>query len=575
MIEDVLNDKVLWRDNPVGEVNTLKNDIDLGNNDLLNVGVVSASSIMVQGQGLEEGITEAVARCVEEAGKAEASANAAAANADSAEASAIRAEEAAEQAELPIVSPGDEGKVLTVSPLLEKEWAEVPDELPPYSVADEGKILKVSSLGETEWGMEEKELPSYTLLDAGKTLSVNETGNAVEWTDPLKGSAPQTIVRAQVGSRPDGWTAADCDAPVASLSYSGNVVTVEAGLQVAYADNGRVQLSEELAAPQTVDLSAAADGIYHIAVNMNADCSFSTPSYSKDYPQLVTRNLLAYPVPVAASTSESGREIPFSVDGDLATYWSTSVGSGTAIIGEWIECTLPDTKGGTKSVVAKAASAYAGSAPATADIEQQIDGVWTKVGAVKYLSNVLYGSFQATAGNATLRIKATAGTVSSSYGWTIADIQVSDLTAGDLYNPATVTMYDKDDNPIRRVYLGWVEKVAGVITDVHCYSLGSSVTVPVNDGGLVGNNTTVVEALPYIFSRNANAKAQIFAEGFWGNTGWIYANVSYGTNASLLEDSLRIYTGEGTPSHKTSFSGSDFTEFVSASRVRVTVDRGY
>jgi hypothetical protein len=362
---------------------------------------------------------------------------------------------------------------------------------------------------------------------------------------------------------------------VASLSYSGNVVTVEAGLQVAYADNGRVQLSEELAAPQTVDLSAAADGIYHIAVNMNADCSFSTPSYSKDYPQLVTRNLLAYPVPVAASTSESGREIPFSVDGDLATYWSTSVGSGTAIIGEWIECTLPDTKGGTKSVVAKAASAYAGSAPATADIEQQIDGVWTKVGAVKYLSNVLYGSFQATAGNATLRIKATAGTVSSSYGWTIADIQVSDLTAGDLYNPATVTMYDKDDNPIRRVYLGWVEKVAGVITDVHCYSLGSSVTVPVNDGGLVGNNTTVVEALPYIFSRNANAKAQIFAEGFWGNTGWIYANVSYGTNASLLEDSLRIYTGEGTPSHKTSFSGSDFTEFVSASRVRVTVDRGY
>jgi hypothetical protein len=158
--------------------------------------------------------------------------------AGNAEASAIRAETAAEQAELPIASPGEEGKVLTVSPSLGPEWAEVPEEL-----------------------------PSYTPLDAGKTLSVNAGGDAVEWTDPLKGSvniAPQTIVRAQVGSRPDGWTAADCDAPVASLSHSGNVVTVEAGLQVAYADNGRVQLSEELSSPQTVDLSSAADGTPYV-----------------------------------------------------------------------------------------------------------------------------------------------------------------------------------------------------------------------------------------------------------------------------------------------------------------------
>jgi hypothetical protein len=156
------------------------------------------------------------------------------------------------------------------------------------------------------------------------------------------------------------------------------------------------------------------------------------------------------------------------------------------------------------------------------------------------------------------------------------EVGVERIGAGDIYNPATVTMYDKDDNPISRVYIGWVEKVGGVITDVHCYSLGSSVTVPVNDGGLVAKNTTVVENLPYVFSRNANAKAQIFAEGFWGNTGWIYGTNGFGTKGSLLKDSLRIYTGPAGLSSTTPVSGSDFSTTVTTqSRVRVTVDRGY
>jgi hypothetical protein len=388
--------------------------------------------------------------------------------------------------------------------------------------------------------------------------------------------ASQSIIKAALGPRPDGWTAADCDAPVASLSYSGNVVTVEAGLQVAYADNGRVQLSEELAAPQTVDLSAAADGTYHIAVNMNADGSFSAPSHSSDYPQIGTRKLLAYPVPVAASTSASGREIPFSVDGDLATYWSPSVGSGTAIIGEWIECTLPDTKGGTKSVVAKAASAYAGSAPATADIEQQIDGVWTKVGAVKYLSNVLYGSFQATAGNATLRIKATAGTVSSSYGWAIADIQVSDLTAGDLYDPATVTMYDKDDNPIRRVYLGWVEKFGGVITDVHCYSLGDTTIVPVNNGANVSINSRYIQGFPYVAGGAPTLTSQIYFQGKWGETGFIFSTAGLGTKATTIGEDLFFQTGSNSLTSLGTNAGSDFTVTTNTpTKGRIKVRRGY
>lgn len=49
-IETALNDKVLWRDNPAGEPNQLEQDVDLNGNDLLNVKVVNADAIAVQGK---------------------------------------------------------------------------------------------------------------------------------------------------------------------------------------------------------------------------------------------------------------------------------------------------------------------------------------------------------------------------------------------------------------------------------------------------------------------------------------------------------------------------------------------
>ncbi|MFV0420578.1 hypothetical protein, partial [Oleidesulfovibrio sp.] len=90
-------------------------------------------------------------------------------------------------------------------------------------------------------------------------------------------------------------------------------VAIPSGLQVAYADEGRVAASEVSNAMQSIDLSAAADGTYHIAVNMNADGSFAAPSHSNNTPQISTRKLLSYPVPVAASSENTGREIGFSV----------------------------------------------------------------------------------------------------------------------------------------------------------------------------------------------------------------------------------------------------------------------
>ena len=48
-IEDEFNSKVLYRDNPSGEPNQMENDLDMNNNDLLNVGGLSATNLTVNG----------------------------------------------------------------------------------------------------------------------------------------------------------------------------------------------------------------------------------------------------------------------------------------------------------------------------------------------------------------------------------------------------------------------------------------------------------------------------------------------------------------------------------------------
>jgi len=48
-IETELNSKVLYRDNPDGEPNSMANDLDMNSNDILNAGTVTASAVTVGG----------------------------------------------------------------------------------------------------------------------------------------------------------------------------------------------------------------------------------------------------------------------------------------------------------------------------------------------------------------------------------------------------------------------------------------------------------------------------------------------------------------------------------------------
>jgi hypothetical protein len=48
-IEDEMNDKILYRDNPMGEANEMLNDLDMNSNDILNIGVTNTDQLFVGG----------------------------------------------------------------------------------------------------------------------------------------------------------------------------------------------------------------------------------------------------------------------------------------------------------------------------------------------------------------------------------------------------------------------------------------------------------------------------------------------------------------------------------------------
>lgn len=59
-IEKEFSEKVLYRDNPEGTVNVMKNDIDMGEHDLLNVGKVAAEDFSIKGVDITQSLEEAL-----------------------------------------------------------------------------------------------------------------------------------------------------------------------------------------------------------------------------------------------------------------------------------------------------------------------------------------------------------------------------------------------------------------------------------------------------------------------------------------------------------------------------------
>jgi len=64
-IVDELNDKVLYRDNPVGEPNEMSNDLDMNSNDILNVESLECQSLLINGASIGDAAASAESWAIE------------------------------------------------------------------------------------------------------------------------------------------------------------------------------------------------------------------------------------------------------------------------------------------------------------------------------------------------------------------------------------------------------------------------------------------------------------------------------------------------------------------------------
>lgn len=94
-IEDALNNDVLWRDNPTGEVNYMNNDLDMNTYDILNAGTIQAANFVFSDGSNLNSILDEIYLVQEEVEKNAVTATAAAEAASISEVNAKASEDAA------------------------------------------------------------------------------------------------------------------------------------------------------------------------------------------------------------------------------------------------------------------------------------------------------------------------------------------------------------------------------------------------------------------------------------------------------------------------------------------------
>lgn len=423
---------------------------------------------------------------------------------------------------------------------------------------------------------------------AQKNIGLGATDVPTNDLLPHNALPAQSIIKAPLGARPTGWSPADCDAPVASMTASGTIVTVQAGLQVAYADSGRVRLSAELAAPLTVDLTAEADGTKYVYVNLAADGTIESAGITSSAPQVgydrVDARLAPSGVNIGNMTLSGGLAAAF--DGNVDQSAASSAAAGSSALGGY----AGNDFGSPQAL--KYAIAYSSNNSGfwndattgkvqlwgsnsndftTATLISSVSITNTLSQRVVTLnadsSNYRYRWVQALPDNTTL----------STY---IAEIEWYMESQADVYNPATVTMLDSSDAPIRRVYLGFAVISSGVVTDTVCYALGDIVTLPVNNGSNIASGSNVYQSdTPYI-GRMSSMITEIYATPIsaWAEGGF-FTDSDAARFARTTQGNDILYTTTGATALLESNSGYSGTrpigQAVTSARARVVVKRGY
>jgi hypothetical protein len=428
--------------------------------------------------------------------------------------------------------------------------------------------------------------------DAPEDVATNEKVDAKIAAQATTVHPPQSIVKAALGARPAGWSPADCDAPVESMTASGTIVTVPAGLQVAYADNWQVRLSAELASPIAVDLSAEADGTKYIYVDLDAGGAIVSAGVTDIPPEagvsaggsdvmpVFSGATLAGWGTVSATSEFNATNAPWkALDGTIGTAYLSASGSFNGGVGNQTWKTNFTKPRSFPGVFLRSNTAVGDAITAPRDFNVLCDGVIvaTFTGVTWAVNEEKYFGFDTPARNVSelsIQVLAIANTISTGYV-SMQDVRIP--LFDDMYNPVTITMLNSADTAIRRVYLGSVVKSGSSITAVHCYALGTSAVIPVNNGTNVTTNATYYNTLA--FPGNQSAELEIKYKGLWFQPP-VIASAGYGAKAHALSDKIESVTGsarilDGALSKNILMTPVATDAIVSSVPARIIARRGY
>lgn len=229
-IQDELNNKVLYRDNPAGEPNQLTGDVDLNNNDILNAGTIGATDLLVGGSTINQRLQDTL-DAAEQAQISETNANSSAiAAANSATASSASAAAAATSA-----SNADASAASIIGDVADAQAARAGAEAAEQLASDHNVAAQAAAA------------QAQAIRDTLPTDVVEEAPNDGQ----------------QYARQSEGWAAVTVPTAVSELTNDAGYIT-DAGVTSVNGNTGAVTVNEFTDAPSDGSQYARQDGAWSV-----------------------------------------------------------------------------------------------------------------------------------------------------------------------------------------------------------------------------------------------------------------------------------------------------------------------
>jgi len=364
-------------------------------------------------------------------------------------------------------------------------------------------------------------------------------------------------------------------------------IGIPAGLQVAYADNGRVKLSEKLPSLRTFPIPDTY-GLYYVWANLTESGAFddfslsyapiaayggeqqgsaTLPAFTEaSHPLVGTPSTNSAPWPGFEAWRAFNRQAVDETDGWLSASGSTAPWDLTLTFTESTTIT-----GYTLTSLNRAdSSAFF---PKTWEILMDGVVVDSRSEANPLLNAASKKYFlDAPVRGQVLTFRGLTGHFPGGVGLGRLDYHVVPKTQ---FEPARVITRNDTGTVIRRVQLGLVFMANGVPFDIVCEPIGRRVVLPCNKGSEVGTSTIFYTRNP--FAEDVSADLEVDSGFSWEKTEWIYASSidkNYGSRvARVTSRNIGAITGENAV-----FSGVSSIPKgpnLTSAKMRLLVKRGF